>query len=234
MNPLQEFIQSLATSFGDQYREGVKTFPEAMVPPPKPYIWALCSVILVNACFERGKETTQLCNSVENDLCLSAFPVIMLSSCLLLYFWLHCHTWIRVVEKVGWLHSVEQGKCSIVLPAALNSTVSVSQLLEMYIFYFTVYQEKSFIALQTQQLKCSSDISGQWERLHVTVRNFLGLTKAVLEITVSTDTIRLFPLQISVVFLPVCHGKWLRKNSRASQCNPEETYTLSPLKSMGL
>lgn len=33
MNSLQEFIQSLATSFGDQYGEYVKTFPEAKGSP---------------------------------------------------------------------------------------------------------------------------------------------------------------------------------------------------------
>lgn len=69
------------------------------------------------------------------------------------------------------------------MPAALNSRYSVSQLYEIYTFYFTVHKEKFFIALQTEQLKSSSDLLGQGQRLHVSVEILLGLTNVLPEVS---------------------------------------------------
>lgn len=71
-----------------------------------------------------------------------------------------------------------------------------SRLLEMSVFYFAVYKAEFFIVLQTEQLNCSWALLGQWLRLDVTVKNFVGLTKVLPEITVSTHREKPFPPQL--------------------------------------
>lgn len=126
---------------------------------------------------------------------LSIFPVIMLFSLNVYFYTSGFSSTPEFGACEGGMASVffMSKKCYCAASSSGYRRYSVSQLREMYIFYFTVYTEKSFIALQMGQLKCSWDLSGQWQRLRVTVKNLLGLTKALPEITVSIEKVRAFP-----------------------------------------
>lgn len=58
---------------------------------------------------------------------------------------------------------------------------TVSQLYEIYAFYFTVHKE-IFHSFADRPIKCSSGLLGQGWRLHVTVNVLLGLTKTLPEV----------------------------------------------------